>query len=516
MPVELNIVERAVAAVAPEWAGRRLAMKVALREAIAIAKVYNPEIEARRFDSARRDRRAENWNPTGGSGAAEIAAGLGITIRRSRDLCRNNEWGRNAKRKWVSHLIGTGIVPRPVGADGAKKTAREAWNAFGENCDPEALTDIYGKQAKVAGEVFEGGAAFVRWYLRGPEMGLKVPLQCEVLEHDFLDINRTEVAGQNIVINGVEYNGRGQRVAYWLFPEHPGDVALVRKAGFRSQRVPASEVDHVFDPLESNSAVTGMPWLAVAALRLRDMGDRDEAALLREKIAACFAVFVRRQGATPAGVAQAADRSTKSDGTKVETIRPGMIGYIESDGDITVANPPQAGDVEFNDRNLYAVAAGIGLTHSQLSGNLKNVNFTSLREGKLDFWPSLDQKQWFMMAPMMCVPSWRRVMKAAHARGLAVSPDMTAKWSMPKRPWVNPVDDMRGEAAELGMLLEPWDDKVAARGWDPDEFIENAKKWRDKLVDAGFDPTVAAAIAGGRPAPTQQQDPNAPAKPGQE
>lgn len=507
MAVELNIVERVAAAISPEWGGRRLAMKVALADAVHLARGY---------DAARRDRRAENWNPTGGSGAAEIGPRLSIMIRRSRDLCRNNEWGKNAKRKWVAHLIDTGIVPRPIGADAAKKTAASAWTAFGDNCDPEGLTDIYGKQAKVAGEVFEGGAAFVRWYLRPPDFGLKVPLQCEVLEHDFLDINKTAVEGSNIVINGVEFDKAGRRVAYWLFPEHPGDVALVRRGSFRSQRIPASEIDHVFDPLDSNSAVTGAPWLAVAALRLRDIADRDEAVLVREKIAACFAVFVRRQGATPAGLAGAANSRTESNGTRIETMKPGMVGYVESDGDITVANPPQPGDTDFNNRNLLAVSAGIGLPHSSVSQDNSRANFSSMREGKLDFWPVLNQKQWFMMVPQMCRPSWSRAMRAAAGRGLPVSPDIAAKWAVPKRPYVNPVDDMKGEAGELGMALESWGDKAMARGHDPDELIAEIKSWREKFIAAGIDPDVAAAIAGGTNAPPAPPRGNAPAQAGQE
>jgi hypothetical protein len=52
----------------------------------------------------------------------------------------------------------------------------------------------------VMGEVFEGGGCFVRWHLRPPSWGLKVPLQCEVLPHEFLDIRRFEMNGPNMVI----------------------------------------------------------------------------------------------------------------------------------------------------------------------------------------------------------------------------------------------------------------------------------------------------------------------------
>lgn len=495
--MDLNFFERTLASLRPSWGAQRLADKLALEQVREIAGSYS----GRGYDAARRGRRTDGWYASGGGPNGEMQSALGLTIRRSRDLCKNNEWARNAKRKWVAHAVATGIVPRPdATSEKAKKTANDAWNAFVDNCDPEGLGDFYGKQALAMAEVFEGGACFIRWYLRPPSWGLKVPLQCEVLGHEFLDTRRFETNGTNIIVNGIEFDQDGRRVAYYLFGQHPGEMLPVMRSGLLSDRVPASEVDHIFYP-ELAGQVTGMPWLASTALRLRDVADRDEAALLREKIAACLAVFVRRQGGAARALAQAADQARDTKGRNAETLRPGTIVYGESDGDVTVINPPNSGDTDFVNRNLYAVAAGVGLTHSSLSGNLSSVNFTSLREGKLDFWPILDQVQWFMLAPMLCRPAWRRVMAAAAGRGLQVSPDLGAKWSMPKRPWVNPMDDMKAEAGEIAMGLESWADKVTARGHDPEELLKEIKEWLPKLADAGLSPTTPAGIAGDKVAP---------------
>lgn len=516
--MQLNLLERTLAGLRPSWGARRIADKMALEQLRALADGF--DASSRGWDIGRRGRRTDGWHATGGGPNAEMAPSLELAIRRSRDLCRNNEWARNVKRKWVAHAVQTGIVPRPdTKTKGAKATANDAWSAFVDGCDTEGLVDFYAIQAMVMAEVVEGGAAFVRWYLRPPSWNLKIPLQCEVLGHEFLDRRRFQLNGQNLVVNGVEFDPDGRRVAYWLFRQHPGEILPLLRGSLISDRVPASEVDHVFFR-EIAGQVTGMPWLAATALRLRDIGDRDEAALLREKIAACLSVFVRRQGSAARGLAQSADQGKDSRGRTTEKLRPGTIVYGESDGDVTVINPPNAGDIDFVNRNLYAVAAGVGLPQSTVSGNLSNVNFTSLREGKLDFWPILDQVQWFMLAPMLCRPAWRRVMAAAAGRGLQVSPDLGAKWSMPKRPWVNPVDDMKGEAAELAMGLESWADKVAARGHDPDELLAEVKEWLPRLAEAGLSPTTPAGIAGDRlqqqpgtdGATSDQQPGNAPAK----
>lgn len=486
--MDLNFLERGIARLSPAWGCRRLEAKAALEQARIVARAY---------DAARRDRRTEGWRATGGSANAELAPALRTILNRSRDLCRNNEWAINGKLKWKTHLIGPGIVPRPVATGKAKDTARDAWEQFSDNCDPEGRADFYGKQAQLIGEVYEGGAAFLRWYPRPSEMGLKVPLQCDVLEHDYLDTQKTEILRSgNVVIHGVEYDGYGRRVAYWLFPHHPGEATLFRRASFRSERVPAEWCDHVFRT-DRPGQVTGVPWLAASMLRYRDAADWEEAEQVRKKISACFTVFVRRGNMQTAGLGQAVEQS-KGDpvgGRRLEKIAPGVIAYIDGDGEITPAVPPATPDDGHMERQQYAFAAGLGLPFATLTGNLRNVNFTSMREGKLDFHAVLDQYQWHMCVPQISRPSWRRVMRMAAGRGLQVSPETPAKYAMPKRPWVKPDDDLRAAAMELALGLESWPELAASRGYDPDDLLEEIKHWLPRLKGAGLDPAAVPGIA---------------------
>jgi capsid protein len=146
------------------------------------------------------------------------------------------------------------------------------------------------------------------------------------------------------------------------------------------------------------------------------------------------------------------------------------------------------------------------LPHVSVSGDTSRANYSSMREGKLDFWPVLDQVQWNMLVPMLCRPAWRRVMQAAAGRGLQVSVDTGAKWSVPPRPWVNPVDDMKSMAGRIAMGLVSWRDEVTAQGYDPDELLAEIKEDLPKLADAGLSPTTPAGIAGDRLQQQQSSD----------
>src|SRR5690348_9962674 len=133
--MDLNVLERALAAMAPQWGARRLGDKLALQQVRSIARAFEARAyDSRGYDAARRGRRTNGWFASGGSPNAEMAPALNLAIRRSRDLVRNNEWAKAARRKWVAHAVGTGIVPRadlPKGK--AKDTATAAWKSFVDN-----------------------------------------------------------------------------------------------------------------------------------------------------------------------------------------------------------------------------------------------------------------------------------------------------------------------------------------------------------------------------------------------
>ena len=72
---------------------------------------------------------------------------------------------------------------------------------------------------------------------------------------------RCALTGCPFVVQGVEFDALGRRRAYWLYPVHPGEVAMFRRASLTSQPVPAASVLHLFDRLRPGQ-VRGVPWFA--------------------------------------------------------------------------------------------------------------------------------------------------------------------------------------------------------------------------------------------------------------
>ena len=140
--------------------------------------------------------------------------------------------------------------------------------------------------------MIEGGECFVRFRVRRAEDGLSVPLQLQALESEHLDtsVNRILATG-NMVRNGIEFNKLGQREAYYLFREHPGEKLLVSNG--ESVRIPESEVLHIYKPLRPGQ-IRGEPWLSRVLLKLYELDQYDDAELVRKKTAAMFAGFITR------------------------------------------------------------------------------------------------------------------------------------------------------------------------------------------------------------------------------
>src|SRR5512132_1408398 len=192
---------------------------------------------------------------------------------------------------------------------------------------------------------------------------------------------------------GVEFDALGRRRAYWLYPVHPGEVAMFRRASLTSQPVPAASMLHLFDRLRPGQ-VRGVPWFAPVILKLRDLDEYDDAELVRKKIEACFAAFVT--GADDEETLGSA--ATDADGRRVESFEPGMIEHLAPGKDVKFATPSAGGGyAEYMRVQLHAIAAGVGLTYELLTGDLSQVS-----AGLLEFRRRMEALQWQL--PGLCRP----------------------------------------------------------------------------------------------------------------
>jgi lambda family phage portal protein len=444
------------------------------------------------YEGARIGRRTSGWLASANSANAEIAPDLPRLRERSRELIRNNHFAAKAALEWVTKTVGTGILPRHIGDVSLDQRVTDLWNAFARKCSADGLPHFPAIQALVARTVFESGECLVRLRVRDARDRLPVPLQLQVLEPDFLDLNKTgpvrrpDGGEAGYIIQGVEFDLVGRRVAYWLFPQHPGEVTLTNfsRPTLTSMRVPSDQILHIYDVnLIRPGQVRGVPRLAPVMLTMRDLDDWEMVELVRKRTEACLAAFIK----TPDGQQFALTAQTSdADGKPVETFEPGMVVRLKPGEEIEFNTPQYAGGYrEYKSSRVHDLAAGIGMPYEILTGDLSQVNYSSYRAGLLGFRDAVEAFQYNVLIPQLCEPVYAAVMNAAVIAGLLPDGDFSCEWTPPAFDLLDREAEAKADELMLRIGTMTWDQAVSRQGYDPRRQIAEIAARRPQLDAAG-------------------------------
>ena len=455
---------------APQAALRR-------KEARAALNLIKRDYEAAKFG-----RRTDGWWTSGTSANTEVLS-AGTKLRdRARDLVRNNPYAKKAVRIFSDNFIGTGIIPEARSpSDKLNKQIMKAWEDWVVYSDAEGDLDFYGLQALIIRSTFESGECFVRCLDREFENDTNlVPIQLQVFESDYLDITKSDTSGK--IRQGIEFDNKGRRTGYWLYKSHPGD-SVSGSSNQASIRIPADEILHIYEK-DRPGQIRGVTSFAPVLLRLKNLDDYDDAELWRKKIEACFAAFVIQNSGSegPTLGSIALHRNSTSDQTRIETFRPGMIEYLKPGEDVRFGSPTGDAHYESYKRSqLHAIAAGLGITYEQLTGDLSQVNYSSLRAGLLEFRRMIETLRWQMFIPMFCEPVWRRFIDRAYIAGLISKIDYSVNWTAPKFEMIDPLKDAEADTMMMRNGTLTLRKAIANRGFDPDTQIEEIARTNELL-----------------------------------
>lgn len=434
--------------------------------------------------AAAQDSRASAWAPAGGSANAEVGAAAATVARRARDAVRNDPYAARIVDLWTGNAVGAGITTRWPG-----RVQAEAWRRWSEStaCDAEGRLDLAGLQALVMRAVVESGECFVRLLPAEVSPANPVGLRLQVLESDHLDTARTGLIAGQPTLQGIALGEAGEPVAYWLYRIHPGASWLLPSGGrLDSQPVPARDVLHVYRKRRPGQ-LRDVSWLAPVLTRLRDLGDYEAALLMKAKIEACLAAVVSEEG-EEALTGAAAGLLRDAQGRAVESFEPGMILYRRGMGSVEVVNPSGGGShAAFARRALEAAAVGAGLTYDQVSGDLTQANYSSLRAGKIEFRRLCEQVQYGMLIPMLVRPIAERFHQQGALLGLWPA-EMPAAVSHvpPAHEMIDPLKDTTALIAQVRAGFVPQPEAVGAFGYDFRQAVELIREANALLDDAGL------------------------------
>lgn len=437
-------------------------------------------IIARHYEAASSGRRTQGWVRSNADPNAAVAPALAVLREHARDLVRNNGNAKGALRIIANHTVGWGISAK---LQPRNKRAQELWEAWAETtaCDADGINDFYGLEKLVMRTVAESGEVLVRRRFRRPEDNLPIPMQLQVLDPDYLDTSKTGLVLPNggRIMHGIEYSPIGQRVAYWLFREHPGsEFALAEQ----SYRVPAEGVLHVYYK-ERPQQQRGPTWFAPVLLRFKDFDEYEDATLMKQKVAACLAVVTSNADGT--GVVLG---STDGGDPAIDSLEPGMIANVASGSTVQVVQPPTVREYsDYSRASMRTIATGLGTTYEDLTGDYANMPFSAARMSRLAHWDRVEDWRWQMLIPQFCAPAYGWAMEVAALFGLyGRGPVPVARWSAPPAPMIDPGAEGLAHQRNIRTGLTTLYEVLRERGYDPEEVLAEYAAANKRLDELGI------------------------------
>lgn len=478
-----------------------------------------------KYDAAGTGRRMRGWMPPS-SGPNKAIEGLQKIRDRARDAVRNDWTGESASQKWSTNLIGIGIKPRlkRVTSKTRRQELTDLWDDWVDVADADGVMTFYGLQTLAVRTWLDAGEVFIRKRVRRTEFGMEVPLQIQLIEPDFVPLLDTDtwpnLPRGNRIRSGIELDNRNQRVAYWMFREHPGDGGTIDQS--RLIRVPASEIRHMFEPKRAGQ-LRGVSALAPVLARLRSISDFDDAVLERQKLANLFTGFITQ--------ALAANDDTDpltglpieyEGGNALAGLSPGMFQELDPGQDVKFSNPPEAGTTysEYMRTQQLGTAAAAGLPYEVFSGDIQDISDRTLRVIINEFRRFAEQRQWQIIIPMLCQPvrNWwvEACMVAGHVSVAEEGDVRRVEWSTHGWAHIHPVQDPQGKQLEVDAGFRSRSSVIGERGDDPEQVDDERAADLQRTKDLGLfvDPTGMTDANGN---PIEQPDATDPAdKPNEE
>lgn len=434
------------------------------------ARMASDIISKRMYDGASRAKRTKNWRTPSSSANAEIRGQLRILRDRSRDLVRNDPYAARGVSIISANTIGKGIIPHIKNQDKSSQDQISAfWREWADknNCDFDGTKTYSSIQMASVRSMVESGEVLIRRRFVKPESATDIPLKLQILESDFIDssMNRSLENG-NTVIQGIEFDENGKRVAYYLYEDHPGNSGMVapfKAKRFNSNRVPAEEIAHIYREDRPNQ-IRGVPWLAPVMLRLKDFADFEDAQLMRQKIASCFSVFVIDT--------EFDGEMTEQEQDELSKVEPGIIEYLAPGKDVRFANPPGVENYkEYSSTQLHAIAAGLGISYEALTGDLSEVNFSSARMGWLEFQRNIDVWRSQIINPQLNQKVFDWFLQAVSLLGINAE-NTFANWTSPRREMIDPTKEIPAKIKAIRSGIQPLSEVVRESGSHIDDVLQ--------------------------------------------
>ena len=496
-PVTLNRLDKAIVWVAPTWGARRIASR------------QFHEMSANYYQGARSSRITANWATGQHSADAVLDTDRQILVNRSRDLNRNNPIASGITNTVVTNAIHTGLKPQsridfeaigitPEQAELYQKQAEKVyarWEPYASTTGKLYFREIHSLAARQIAE--SGEFLAVRRAIDSPKRPYFLAL--DVIEPDRLEDPRRRADVKQRY--GVTFNAHGAPIKYNIRKTHPGDnIYRGEKDPFKYKQVSTfdrngrRQVFHIF-PMLRPGQTRGVPFLAPVIEQFKILADYIDVTLIAARVSACFVAFVSTHNPYDVAVGMADD--TDAEGTRLESLQPGLIDYIGKNKKVDFAKPEQPTTTfdSFVERFVRMIGASLGLPYELTFKDFSKTNYSSAKA-------ALEQAyrvfiEWQQMIRLhLCIPMWELLMEEAWLRGELTAPgfmDPRNKWEYTRSIWIaagwksiDPKKEAEADKINLENKTTARADICARTGEDWEGKVEQLGREQKKIAGQGL------------------------------
>lgn len=476
--MKLNILDRIIGEIAPEWGLKRAA--------------WRSQYEAARgnYDASDTGRLQREWNAINQSGEMTDRYERDRIRARARDLERNSDTMNAVLRAFRRNVIGGGLQVRATtGNPETDQILEKMWERWCRrmNCDvtgQQSFTQMI--RMCIQRKITDGGILIVKRYTR---QGI-IPLQLQLMEVDELDISQIKPHQEgNKVVGGIEYNRWNRPEGYWIrqysidgyTQESPIYIEAKHVAFYYTKRRP-SQVREVSD-------------LSPMLTRIKDMNEFMNAVTIKEKIAACLAVFIKRvhsQTAIPGKSTQ----NTKSIQYEGKRIVPGMIMEMNMGEEAQMLNPAGQGTdaAAFIKMQQRMVSSSNGLSYETTSRDMAETNYSSARQSMIEDDLTYDEEREILIGNFLD-EVYESFVISCWLKGVLQAADfwdnkdtyMAHEWVMKPKRWIDPYKEANANSVALKSGQKTFQQICAENGRDWKKVIDEMAEAQEYASEKGID-----------------------------
>lgn len=446
------------------------------------------------YSAGSRGNGKDGWTPVNATGEQTNRMDRDLVRARSRDLERNDDNYKAIMRDIVRNVCGTGIVLQAKvvndnGEDDKKLNAQieAAWKEWcrPENCTVRGNMAFWEVQKLCVRRKFVDGGVLILKVIKNGRFCLQL---CEVDELDGSIVYN----GKNKVVGGIELDEYDKAVAYHIRRQSV-DGSYYCKA----QRVDASRVIYI-TTIDRISQVREMPDVASSISKADDINQLFEAAIVKEKVQACFGMAITSEAGNVGGLGRGLNGGAgnrKTAGREYDELTPGMIMHLAPGEKAESISP--SGISSTADGMIRAmqrsIGAGNGLSYEAATRDMSQTNYSSARQGMNQDKKTYQEWQKYFIEHMMR-PIFEMWLDCAVMSGEIEIKDyfsnrkkyQNAVWTAPGFDWIDPLKEANANRIALESNQTTLQRICAQRGEDYRDVLAQRAAERNLLLQYGL------------------------------